>query len=208
LALNPGVTSVDYFAEYNVFEFRRALLANLRQAPQASGFPNLWFNPRFSWHSGFAYWHGKLREIIDHTSVRHSDDRQAALRFVSSRVAFLELYPYHSSSFHLPSSVAGKLRSPQLARSFVQQVLLPRARSGRASIVVTRHAQAWGLSPGKGVIVYGRGGSRGAHLTLKSRGGQEVLSQLERDSGDRAISSTILPSSQAAERPRRGGADA
>jgi hypothetical protein len=180
LSLNPGLSPADYFGEFRVPEFRRALLANLRQRRESSAFPNLWLDPLFSWHSGFKYWHEKLRKVIDRLAERHSVARSEALRLVSGRVASLELYPYHSARFDMPSSLAQQLWSAKLARSFAHDVLLPRVRSGKAIIVITRHASAWGLSPRRGIIVYGRGESRGAHLTPNSRGGRAILRQLAR----------------------------
>lgn len=179
LMLNPGLNPVDYFAEYRVPAFREAVLSNLRQPQNHASHPNLFLNPEFSWHSGFAYWHGKFRELIAKHAAAHSCSLAESLRVFSQSVAFLELYPYHSESFRLPHSVTSQLRSAKLAHSYAHEVLLPRARRGEVLLLVTRQARAWGLIADPNVIVYSRGEARGAHLTPRSRGGEAILRRIE-----------------------------
>lgn len=179
LMLNPGLSPVDYFAEYKVPAFREAVIANLRQSPSQAGHPNLFLNPEFSWHSGFAYWHGKFRELIARHAAVHGHSLAGSLRIFSQSIAFLQLYPYHSESFRLPHSVTSQLRSAKLARSYAREVLLPRARRNELLLIVTRQAKAWGLVADRNVIVYSRGEARGAHLTLRSDGGEAILRHIQ-----------------------------
>ena len=64
LTLNPGLRPIDYFAEFFNDEYRNALLGTLRQDFDER-FPNIKLNPRFSWTSGFRYWHDRLAKLID-----------------------------------------------------------------------------------------------------------------------------------------------
>jgi hypothetical protein len=57
LMLNPGLVPSDYFGEFEVKDYRNALLENLKQT---AGSQLLFLDPRFSWHGGFVYWHTKL----------------------------------------------------------------------------------------------------------------------------------------------------
>lgn len=181
LMLNPGLHPADYFAEYKVHEYREALLSNLRQSRSRSSHPNIFLDPEYSWHSGFTYWYGKLRRLIEKYAREHGCSSADSLRVFAQSIAFLQLYPYHSESFGLPHKIKSKLKSAKLARSYAHEVLLPRAQQGRLLIVVARQAEAWELSKKSAepnVIEYSRAEARGAHLTPKSRGGGAILQQL------------------------------
>ncbi len=59
LMLNPGLGPNDYYGEYEVPEYRNALLSTLSQACSVERTPFLFLDPRFSWHGGFGWWHGQ-----------------------------------------------------------------------------------------------------------------------------------------------------
>jgi len=63
--------------------------------------------------------------------------------FVRSSVAALELVPYHSESFAVPDRVVSELRSVQLIKSYLNEILVPRAVRGEVLIVVTRKERWW-----------------------------------------------------------------
>lgn len=178
LTLNPGLKPVDYFGEHYVKQYRRALLANLRLRQTDDRFPHIFLNPAFSWHSGFMYWHGHLARLIDTFAAQLNIERIDALSFFSKSIATLELVPYHSISFGLSNRIVSGLRSVDLAKSFVTDVLLPRARASKTLLVVARQAKHWGLCEGKGVVVYDGGETRAAYLTPNSRGGSAILKRL------------------------------
>lgn len=98
LMLNPGFGPHDYFGEYQVSEYRAALLDNLRQT-QGNSF--LFLDPKFSWHGGYGYWHSKLGKLIAEFANRTAISYGAARHFMQSKVVVLELAPYHSE---FPSS--------------------------------------------------------------------------------------------------------
>lgn len=178
LTLNPGLHPIDYYAEFCVREYKQAALDSLRRQFNPK-YPFIWFDPRFSWHSGFSYWHGRFAGLVNKFAVDLGIRRAKALSFFAKSVATLELLPYHSKSFGLPRRIMNKLPSVRLARSFVSDVLEPRAQSGEVQLVVTRKAKLWGLSENRKTIVYKGSESRGAYLTPQSRGGKAILKQLK-----------------------------
>jgi hypothetical protein len=50
LSLNPGLDPTDYFGEYEVQEYRNALLANLKQQFHKTVPPFIFLDPRYGWH--------------------------------------------------------------------------------------------------------------------------------------------------------------
>ena len=179
LSLNPGLKPIDYFGEQFVKPYRRALVANLRLKLRNSRFPHLFLNPAFSWHSGFTYWHGRFSPLIDAFSRDAGTCRIEAMSFFSKSIATLELVPYHSASFGLPKHVVSRLRSVKLAREFVQDILLPRARASETLIVVVRQSPRWECKKeDSGVIVYQGAETRAAYLGPGSRGGDAILERL------------------------------
>ena len=181
LLQNPGFRPSDYFAQFDDPDLVEALIANLRQTIPQGGFPFLLLDPRFSYHAGFDYWRGKLKGLLSLAMDQHGMTLPEALHFFSRRIAILELFPYHSSVGGLGGSLLRKLRSVSLVRSFVQENLLPRAKSGDALVVVTRQAKLWGIEPTNNVVVYSGAEARSAHLSPRSRGGMAIAERLGLD---------------------------
>ena len=176
LMLNPGLSPLDYFAEYRAREYRAALELNLSKNGQSSFF---FLDPKLSWTGGYQYWSAKLTGLIQEWSKRASLSYSSARSSLCRRLAVVQYVPYHSVSYKLPQRVAESLRSVQLAKSYVHEVLLPRAEDGQALIVVPRATKVWGLSPSESVVVYPRSHAAGAHLTPASLGGSRILDLLE-----------------------------
>jgi hypothetical protein len=181
LMLNPGLGFQDYYGEYEVPRFRRALIRVMRQRFAQDSMPFMFLDPRFSWHGGFSWWHGKLRGIFDQLSKLNGISFAESRARFSRIIASIELVPYHSQSFSNEGGLAKKLPSAKLARDYVEQSVLPRVRRGDAIVIVARKSKAWGLldDPPR-VIVYGAGEARAAHLGPKSRGGEAILKFLTR----------------------------
>ena len=161
-------------------DYRKALLANLRIGLKRDEFPNLFLNPEYSWHSGFTYWHRRLAGLVSEFAEDHKVNRREALQVFSKSVAWLELVPYHSRPFGLTDRIIGGLHSVELARSYVREVLLPRAKRSEMLIIAVRQAKRWGLKDGQGVIVYKGSQTRAAHLTPNGPAGRQILMQLSR----------------------------
>jgi len=175
LSLNPGFNPADYFAEYEVPEFRRRRAQNLRQRLRRLRFPNMGLDPAFSWHS--RYWTEKLRDAAIVIAQRKYAGRYlSALEELSRRVAILELVPYHSSAFSDHWTIM-ELPSAKEALRFAQTELTSRAADDDATIVVTRQVEAWGIR-GRNVIRYASGEARGASLSMASRGGRAILRRI------------------------------
>jgi len=96
-------------------------------------------------------------------------------------VAQIELVPYHSSAFG-GHALIEKLESVRVARRYVHDVLVPAARKGAKTIIVTPQAEAWGVKRGRGVVIYKGGQTRGASLGPDTPGGKAILRRYERGS--------------------------
>lgn len=188
LMLNPGFHEGDYYAEYENQEFRSAALNSLRQDFSDSSY---WFqclNPAFCWHPGYGYWTKKLGSLISELAKHHWEgNSQSALLEVSRRIAVVESVPYHSRSFK-DGALLNELPSALLVKSWVHEVLLPKALRGEAVVVVTRQSKNWGLKeiPGS-VVCYEKSEARGAHLSVNSRGGALILKKLLSQRGNRFV---------------------
>jgi hypothetical protein len=188
LMLNPGFGSHDYFGEYEVPEFHTALINNLRQARSNSFF---FLDPRFSWHGGFRYWHTKLRNTVDALAKDFDISYGNARKFFQEKLAVIELAPYHSKKSAVLGPVLKSLHSVRLAKDFVHDELLPRAKSGDCLLVVTRSVEHWELPAHKNVVAYTRTEARSAHLSAKSRGGSAILTFL-RSAYENALPNTVF----------------
>lgn len=178
LLLNPGLSPDDHYGEYEVPAYRRALLANLKQQWHREAVPFIFLDPQYSWHAGFAWWHGKFARVIERLAASRCISFASARRTLASRLASIELIPYHSARFSNRGHLIERLRSAELARDFVRQVVVPRVKQGKAIAIVARQARAWDLPSVSGVVKYTGAEARGAHLTPASRGGKAILRQL------------------------------
>jgi len=179
LFLNPGLGPYDYYAEYEVPTYRAAILANLKQQPRDGHPPFPFLDPQLSWHGGFRYWHGKLAGVIEQLAQQWRVPFAAARLHVGSAIACIQLLPYRSVEFKDADRwLRRPLKSVALARSFVADYVVPRVHSGEAIAIVLRKVAEWDLPSHPGVVTYGAGEARGAHLTPSSRGGNAILEQL------------------------------
>jgi len=178
LLLNPGFETADYVADTDP-DLHAAEVRTLYQTLDDVEFPFIFLDPRFCWSGGYRWWESKLRDVTRQFALDHGIRYYEALSRVASRVAAIEVFPYHSSSGpagleRLPSSAA--------AREFVRDNLVPRARDGELTLIVTRAAAAWGLSiaddDGQNIVVYSGAETRAAYLTSLSRGGAAIAARL------------------------------
>lgn len=180
LMANPGFGMSDYYGEYRRPELRKALLKNLDQDFGRSRFPFFYLDPEFCWSGGFAFWEGKLRQVLTKISVkRHAGRYYDALREMANRLAVIELVPYHSIS-RPGKTLTRDLTSAQAAGGFVRASLVPRACRLSISLVVARKVVEWeahlqGDKFRKSVICYRSGHARGASLGTRSAGGRAIL---------------------------------
>lgn len=181
LLLNPGFSASDYWAEYTDQPFRTRLEQNLRQPLDRVDFPFWPLDPTFCWHGGFFWWEKKLGNVVEEISNRRPGKSYfEALKYVSSNLACVELIPYHSESFG-DHALLKTLRSAQAAISYGKSSLLPLAKSGKITLIVTRQAKGWELDNQQetdDLIIYRNGETRGASLGLNTRGGRAILRRL------------------------------
>lgn len=170
LTLNPGFAPLDYLAEYENSNFRKAQISMLLQEEESEKFPYL--NPKFSWHGGWDYWtkKGRLGGIIEEVSNRFNYTHKKSLSIISEKIAVLELVPYHSRFYKRKSDVFKKLKSPKVMKEFVHEELAGKAKKGEVYIVCTRSGKDWDFDKPKhskceNIKVYGGGECRGGYLS-------------------------------------------
>jgi hypothetical protein len=171
LMLNPGLSPACYYGEYRAGgRLRDAIISNLRQ-DQGREFPFFYLDPEFAWHSGGRYFRARLHWLAEALVRQERRSYREALAQIAQRVAVLQLVPYHSPNFK-SGVVLGKLESTALVKDFVRERVVPRTE---IPIVVTRKASEWALPPDRPhTVTYEGSESRAAHLSPKSRGGQEL----------------------------------
>ncbi len=176
LLLNPGFGYNDYWAESHGPGFRQGLTDNLRQSFEDNEFPFVFLDPKFCWHGGFIWWEKKLREVIREIAARKFDGNyRDGLKSLASRLACVELVPYHSSSFG-EHRLIDRLPSVQAARAFVRKGLMAEAMADKKTVIVTRQVKAWGVRTGApNLVIYEGGHTRGASLSPNSAGGKAIL---------------------------------
>jgi len=177
LLLNPGVDPSAYFGEYEVTEFREALIVNLQQRSQRNPFIGL--DPQFAWHGIFRWWQQKLAGVTQCLANERGLSIAEARSCLCSAIASIELFPYPSPSFRDGGGFL-EIPSVKLARDFVleSEFILPRVERGEAIVIVMRKVDLWNLPDMPGVIKYDRKEARGAHLSPNSRGGKAILDHL------------------------------
>jgi hypothetical protein len=176
LLLNPGFGYSDYWAESYGPDFRKRSIETLHQSFGDTDFPFMFLDPTFCWHGGFLWWEKKLREVIREIAARKfKGNYREGLRSLSSKLACVELVPYHSSSFG-EHRLIEKLASVQAARDFVRGGLMADAQANKRTVIVTRQVKAWGVKPGTAnLVIYEGGHTRGASLGPNSSGGKAIL---------------------------------
>lgn len=177
LMLNPGLGLSDYITEHDP-EHARAHRAIIRQKLKGFDFPFISLDPRFAWTGGFHWWEKKLRGVVTEIARTHDVTYWQALRNLSRRLAAIELFPYHSIRFK-GSKKLGQLPSVIAARTFVNEVLVPRAKRGELKIIAARKVKAWGIKRSLHVVTYSGGQSRGASLGPNTPGGKAILHRIK-----------------------------
>jgi hypothetical protein len=179
LLLNPGLSAGDYYALHHSRAYADAIKRNLSQENEADDFPFFFLNPQFSWTPGGQWWQSRMHSIAAELMRLNGISLQQALRHMSPHIACLEMFPYHSRNF---KSLKIELESKKLVCQYVEDVLVPRTRQGTALVIATRQAAAWPLPQrsNRNIIAYNAGQARGAHLTMNTSGGQEILQRLQK----------------------------
>lgn len=188
LLLNPGLGPQDYYGESEVPLYRDALLRNIKQSFLGDEIPFLFLDPKFAWHGGFDWWHGKLAAVIDHLAGRWQTSFSDARLRLGKVLASIELFPYHSASFKDQRRWLNTLSSVALARSFVRETVVRRVAAGDAIAIVARRVAEWDLPDMPGIVTYTPAQARSAHLTPDSPGGRALIRHLLR-TGNTGLSS-------------------
>jgi len=185
MSLNPGLDPTDYYGEYEIPAYRNALLVTLKQQFHDGALPFIFLDPRYSWHGGFRWWHGKLAQVLTTLANEAGVSFASARARLAAQLASIELLPYHSSKFSDAGGWLKKLKSVALAKSFVKNFVLPRVERGEAIAIVLRKVALWELPKIPDVILYEGKHAQGAHLDPGSAGGRAILAKLRTTSAVR-----------------------
>lgn len=184
LLLNPGHDPSDYHAELRCPEVRDRFERTLRQQFEGEEYPFQFLDPSLAWHGGFRWWHRKLRALIEALSGKWGCDYARARKHVSSRIAALQLVPYHSRDFGLAEKRVLELQSSRLALDYVSSELVPRAQRGEVAVVAMRKARLWFdevTATSTHLVKYDATAARGAHLSEGSSGWNAIFPMLLAD---------------------------
>lgn len=175
--LNPGFAPNNYLEKENISGINDTLIRCIHQNNKDDEYPFFFLNPRFAWHGGWTYWSDKLREIINCVIEFKKVSYNEALKILAHQLACIELFPYHSKSFRLNSSLHN-LKSCKLMVDYIRNVLTTKAKNNEAIVLIVRGEKYVGLKESKNVVIYKGSECRSAHLTLKSRGGGRIAEWL------------------------------
>jgi hypothetical protein len=179
--INPGLNILDYYAEDNR-AYRRLLLLNLRQKLASDPYPFFPLDPKWRWTSSGKWWSDLFANIIDKLRDKKPSATYAdAAKFVSKRIASLELIPYHSFDSGHAAKLTKELESSILIRNFVEKKILHKAHNREALLVIASGANKWNIKKGLPNVVYQPPNHRKAHFSMKPRGsGSKILQWLLR----------------------------
>ena len=103
-------------------------------------YPLFGLDPKALWTGAGAWCERKLRDIIR----LYNMDYKKALKIASKKIAMIELFPYHSASFRLPSKVElDKIPSVQKLKEFVKGYVVEKAKREDAVLIATRSLKLW-----------------------------------------------------------------
>lgn len=175
LMLNPGYSYADHYAEQNSEELRLALEKNLNQDFGNNEYPLFYLDPNFAWHGGAKYWRKALKDYVTEISNSKKLNHTESLKYLSQRVAVLELFPYRSSSFG-SHSLINKLPSSQSMIRWANQLI---KREDHPLVVVMRGSRYWNLNESfNNVISLSKGEARGASISKTAKNKERVFDVL------------------------------
>jgi hypothetical protein len=166
LLLNPGLGIQDYHGETSSPSFVEAAKRNIRQENISDEYPFFLFDPKFIWHPGGQYWLKRFSDYILEVSIQKEKSYLEAISYISSKIAVVELVPYHSKSFGHHKLIRN-LKSVDQMKQFAEY-LFQRAKQGEIGIVCTRKSEEWGLKESNNVVIYGKDHARGASVSFTS----------------------------------------
>lgn len=154
LQLNPGFSQTEYLFESKNENFVAAKKQNIHQKYFSEDYPFLYLNPEFLAHPGGQYWLKRLKGYIKEVMKQKSMSFGEGLKYVSQRIAAIEMVPYHSKSF-VGHKLLRELPSANRVKSYVRNLLQEKAAKGEISIICTRQTANWDLvAQTNNVIVY------------------------------------------------------
>ena len=169
LMLNAGFHPVAYYAEEHDGALRASLVRELQQDLADEEFPFRHLDPQFCYYAGFTYWESRLRKLCEAVAERQGIAYRDSLRFVSGRLAVLQLFPYHSRNFK-HGKLLKRLPSVKTAKDFGAH-LRARAKREDITVVVMRKVKQWGFSEthkNRNTVIYQGSETRSAYLNERA----------------------------------------
>ena len=181
LMTNPGLDESDY-RECEEPDFKRALVANLKQESLTGTVPFTYLDLQFDWHAGHHYWNRKFKGIIQALAKSRAVSYAEARSVIGNKIAVIELFPYHSVGSPSDSTLK-KCPSVSLVKEFVGDTVVERVRAKRATVIVVRRVKIWNqclpenLTEEQGVIRLPN--PRSFSFKPTNPGGQAILRRLD-----------------------------
>ncbi len=189
LMFHPGLDSEDYDGDKD-HDFRRAILANLKQESLEGVLPFTFLDPQFAWHGGFKYWNNRLglAKLVKALAMGRGVSCEEARSELGKKLAVIHHVPYHNVSFnHQLDNAMRDLHSTRLAEEFVKETVVKRVRAKQAIAIVALRVKYWNqylpkdLTEEQGLTRYDTTLARAASLNPnapKSPGGRAILCHL------------------------------
>ena len=141
LMTNPGLDESDY-RECEKTDFKRALIANLKQESLTGTLPFTYLDSQFDWHAGHHYWDRKFRGIIQALAKSRAVSYAEARSVIGNKIAVIELFPYHSTEGPSDNTLKN-CPSVRLVKEFVRDTVVERVRAKQAIVIVVRRVKNW-----------------------------------------------------------------
>ena len=146
LLLNPGFAPIDLYLEEKDQACIETLKKNLAQEETEDPFMPL--NPSFCWTSGATWWFKKLKPVFE-LYRKGGKNNFYACKDMSKKIAALELFPYHSASFH-QSKKLGEIESVKLIKAFAKGLSKDKSKL----LIVMRQIDEWKLEEAENAMVF------------------------------------------------------
>ena len=164
LMLNPGFASTNIWAETTVPHLQNILWQNLRQSSEGAKLTFTFLDPEFAWHTGFAYWSSRFKKTLQQIMKNKTLTFYEALKWLSQKVAYLQLIPYSSSTGYRARSLTKSLPSAQQAINYARETLVAEVFAGRKMVIVARQVENWALPSHNNILTLSQSAARSAYF--------------------------------------------
>ena len=152
VSLNPGCGKDEYSAT-NGWAWQT--LVNIAENNRKQQFSNnickfYYMDPVLQNTGGGIYWmkyvkgrkyihYHKLKQMVEKIAETKNISFDDARRYVSDRICDIELCPYHSCKWGIPTKILRQLPSTQQCLEFIKNTVVPSVLTGDKSLILLRH---------------------------------------------------------------------